>query len=77
MALAIACSSTKGAPPAVAPPTKPTDAQEARADQLLTGPDWYRHAIVYEAKTGKLQWQERCGDDVLHMSIVPDRRPAH
>lgn len=32
-------------PPA---PTKPSDEQRARADALLTGPDWYRHAVFYE-----------------------------
>ncbi len=49
VAAAVACSSTKSAPVTAAPPTKPTAAQQARADQLLTGPDWYRHAVVYEA----------------------------
>jgi maltose alpha-D-glucosyltransferase/alpha-amylase len=38
---AIACGSSP-------PPTHPTPEQEAKADQLLTGPDWYRHAVFYE-----------------------------
>lgn len=46
-ALVAACSSVT---PAAAPhpPTHPTPEQSARAEQLLTGPDWYRHAVVYE-----------------------------
>jgi alpha-glucosidase len=43
------CSSSPAAPPArTPPPTRPTPAQEARARELLTGPDWYRHAVFYE-----------------------------
>ena len=38
-------ASCSGASP---PPTHPTPEQQASADQLLTGPDWYRHAIFYE-----------------------------
>ncbi len=29
-------------------PTHPTPDQEAKATALLTGPDWYRHAVFYE-----------------------------
>ena len=47
----LACSSEDE--PAVAPrlspaPTRPSAEQQARAEQLLTGPDWYRHAVFYE-----------------------------
>ncbi len=31
-----------------ATPTHPTPEQEANAQALLTGPDWYRHAVFYE-----------------------------
>ena len=30
------------------PPTHPTADQEAKAQALLTGPDWYRNAVFYE-----------------------------
>jgi glycosidase len=30
------------------PPTQASPEQEARAAQLLSGPDWYRHAVIYE-----------------------------
>jgi glycosidase len=39
---AIACSGT------AAPPTQPSPDQQAKAAALLTGPDWYRHAVFYE-----------------------------
>ncbi len=42
------CSSTPDTPAKTYPPTKPTADQQAKADQLLTGPDWYRHAVIYE-----------------------------
>jgi 1,4-alpha-glucan branching enzyme len=29
-------------------PTRPSAEQQARAEQLLTGSDWYRHAVFYE-----------------------------
>jgi glycosidase len=51
-AIALSCSSSSGgasAPPALVLPTHATPDQDARADALLTGPDWYRHAVVYEA----------------------------
>jgi alpha-glucosidase len=49
-AVAVSCSSSASAPaPKVRPPTRPTAEQQANADRLLTGPDWYRHAVFYEA----------------------------
>ena len=39
-AVAMACGST--------PPTHPTADQETKAQALLAGPDWYRHAVFYE-----------------------------
>ena len=48
--LAFACSSEEATTePAKAPlPTRPSAEQQARAEQLLTGRDWYRHAVFYE-----------------------------
>lgn len=47
--LAVAgCSSTPDAPPKTYPPTHPSAEQQASAAKLLTGPDWYRHAVFYE-----------------------------
>ncbi len=43
-----ACSSATVSTTPAHPPTHPTPEQSARAEQLLTGPDWYRHAVVYE-----------------------------
>jgi maltose alpha-D-glucosyltransferase / alpha-amylase len=42
------CSSTPDAPTKTYPPTQATAEQEAAAAKLLTGPDWYRHAVIYE-----------------------------
>jgi glycosidase len=39
-AVGIACGSS--------PPTHPTADQEAKAQALLSGPDWYRNAVFYE-----------------------------
>lgn len=53
--LAASCSTETPTPSRPRPPTHPTAEQEARADQLLTGPDWYRHAIVYEVNVRSFQ----------------------
>ena len=54
-ALIASCSTSTPAPSKPHPPTHPTPAQEARAEQLLTGPDWYRHAVVYEVDVRSFQ----------------------
>ena len=46
--IAASCSSDPTPVTKPRPPTKATPEQEARAEQLLTGPDWYRHAVIYE-----------------------------
>jgi glycosidase len=46
--VASSCSSNPDAPTKTYPPTKPTAEQQAAAEKLLTGPDWYRHAVIYE-----------------------------
>jgi alpha-glucosidase len=48
LVIAASCKSSPSAPAKSAPPTHATDAQQARAAQLLDGPDWYRHAVFYE-----------------------------
>lgn len=48
LAAFVASCSTSSSATTSRPPTHPTPEQEARADQLLTGADWYRHAVVYE-----------------------------
>lgn len=47
-ALAGGCGGDDPAPARPAPPTRPTAEQAAAAEQLLTGPEWYRHAVFYE-----------------------------
>ncbi len=46
-AIVVACASS--------PPTHPTPDQEAKAQALLTGPDWYRHAVFYEVYVRSFQ----------------------
>jgi glycosidase len=49
--LVVACSSTASGPSEPAAPTLPTHPtaeQQAAADGLITGHDWYRHAVFYE-----------------------------
>jgi hypothetical protein len=49
LALAIGCSTPALSPAPRAPlPTRASPEQEARAALLLTGPEWYRHAVFYE-----------------------------
>jgi alpha-glucosidase len=47
-ALSASCSSTEPAKQKPRPPTRATQAQQDAAAKLLTGPDWYRHAVFYE-----------------------------
>ena len=42
----VGCAGSDTAKPR--PPQHASPEQEARATQLLTGPDWYRHAVFYE-----------------------------
>ncbi|MBX3199095.1 MAG: alpha-glucosidase C-terminal domain-containing protein [Labilithrix sp.] len=39
----------------VRPPSRPTPEQQASAAALLTGPDWYRHAVFYEVNVRSFQ----------------------
>ncbi len=45
---ALSCSSTSSSTAKPRPATHATPEEDARATELLTGPDWYRHAVVYE-----------------------------
>lgn len=64
LAAAGACGGGDDPSPAARPrpPTKPTPEQSAAADGLLTGPDWYRHAVVYEVNVRS--FQDSDGDGV-------------
>ena len=48
---ALVASCSAGTPSTPHPPTHPTPEQSARAAELLTGPNWYRHAVFYEVYT--------------------------
>ena len=49
LALALGCTTPDLAPaPGAGPPTRAGAEQEARAALLLSGPEWYRHAVFYE-----------------------------
>ncbi len=74
-ALALACSSTPATPTtppaAAAAPTEPTAAQQARATELLTGPDWYRHAVFYEVMVRS--FQDSNGDGIGDLNGLTSR----
>ncbi|MGZ3420998.1 MAG: alpha-amylase family glycosyl hydrolase [Polyangiales bacterium] len=54
LGLAVSCKKdTADAPPATV--TYPEKDRTAEATRLLTGPDWYRHAIFYEVNTRSFQ----------------------
>jgi alpha-glucosidase len=55
--LVVACGGADepGASPRPRPPTRPSPEQGAAADRLLTGPDWYRHAVFYEVNVRSFQ----------------------
>ena len=70
-ALVASCSTSTPTPSKSRPPTHPTPAQEARADQLLTGPDWYRHAVVYEVNVRS--FQDSNGDGIGDLAGLTSR----
>lgn len=55
--LVVACGGADepGASPRPRPPTRPSPEQGVAADRLLTGPDWYRHAVFYEVNVRSFQ----------------------
>lgn len=59
-------------PPTRGPlPTKPTPEQQTKADALLTGPDWYRHAIFYEVNVRS--FQDSNGDGIGDLDGLTSR----
>ncbi|MBK6464511.1 MAG: trehalose synthase [Myxococcales bacterium] len=73
--LAAACSAATTPAPAPAPapaaPTEPTAEQQARAAALLTGPDWYRHAVFYEVMVRS--FQDSNGDGIGDLKGLTSR----
>ena len=75
LALVAACSSEPA--PAAAPtmraplPTKPSPDQLASAERLLTGPDWYRHAVFYEVNVRS--FQDSNGDGIGDLAGLTSR----
>lgn len=52
-------------------PTKPSEEQKAKADQLLTGQDWYRHAVFYEVNVRS--FQDSNGDGIGDLDGLTSR----
>jgi alpha-glucosidase len=58
-------------PPVVKAPRAPTQDQQAEATRLLTGPDWYRHAIFYEVNVRS--FQDSNGDGIGDLNGLTSR----
>ena len=52
-------------------PTKPTPEQNAKADALLAGKDWYRHAVFYEVNVRS--FQDSNGDGIGDLDGLTSR----
>lgn len=59
------------ASPDARPSTRPTAEQEAAATALLTGPDWYRHAVFYEVNVRS--FQDSNGDGIGDLNGLTSR----
>ena len=73
LTLIVACGSE---PPVETPirgpaPTHPTPEQVSQADRLLTGPDWYRHAVFYEVNVRS--FQDSNGDGIGDLAGLVSR----
>ena len=55
----------------VRPPLRPTAEQQATAATLLTGPDWYRHAVFYEVNVRS--FQDSNGDGIGDLNGLTSR----
>ena len=74
LALGVACGTAPAAPPAAmrAPaPTHPSPDRLTEADRLLTGPDWYRHAVFYEVNVRS--FQDSNGDGIGDLAGLVSR----
>ncbi len=75
--LLLACGSDAETAPARQPPpvlpTKPTAEQNAAADRLLEGPEWYRHAVFYEVFVRS--FQDSNGDGKGDLDGLTSRLP--
>jgi len=72
VALAVACGASSSSPaPRPALPTRPTADQQASADRLLTGPDWYRNAVFYEVNVRS--FQDSNGDGIGDLAGLVQR----
>ena len=72
---ASACGSSSTAPASPAnrepAPTHPSAERAAAAEQLLTGPDWYRHAVFYEVNVRS--FQDSNGDGIGDLAGLTSR----
>jgi glycosidase len=67
-----ACSSSSDAPDTLPPaPTHPSAEQNAAAEKLLTGLDWYRHAVFYEVNVRS--FQDSNGDGIGDLAGLVSR----
>ena len=69
-----ACSDDAGsssASPRAPLPTRASAEQEAAAERLLTGPDWYRHAVFYEINVRS--FMDSNGDGIGDLDVVTSK----
>lgn len=73
LAAVAACgtSDTPAGEAEVSAPTEPTAEQSTRAKALLTGPDWYRHAVFYEVYVRS--FQDSNGDGIGDLQGLTSR----
>ncbi len=73
LTLAVACGTTPPADISVRgpAPTRPSSDQVAQAERLLTGPDWYRHAVFYEVNVRS--FQDSNGDGIGDLAGLTTR----
>ena len=72
-ASACGSTSTPSQPPGTrkAAPTHPSAERAAVAEHLLTGPDWYRHAVFYEVNVRS--FQDSNGDGIGDLAGLTSR----
>jgi len=62
LALLLAAACTQSGSPAAPSPTYPEKDRDAEAARLLSGPEWYRHAVFYEVYVRS--FQDSSGDGI-------------